>query len=84
MTSGNATALLAMLFVVLVPLAILATSEFEERLRQADSPFRAPVLIFRTWLLPVLFVTRLVAIRARCEWAPAERAPLRRRPFCRG
>ncbi len=54
MTSGNATALLAMLFVVLVPLAILATSEFEERLRQADSPFRGPVQIFRTWLLPGL------------------------------
>ena len=52
MTSGNATALLAMLFVVLIPLAILATSELEERLRQADSAFRTPVHIFRTWLLP--------------------------------
>ena len=60
--SGNVTALLAMLFVVLLPLAILATNEYEERLRQRESKLREPVRIVHVWLLPPVAAWLLLVV----------------------
>ncbi len=38
--------------IVVVPVVIVGAAEVEERLRQADSPFGAPVHTLRNWVLP--------------------------------
>jgi len=38
--------------IVVVPAVIVGAAEVEERLRQADSPFGAPVHTLRNWVLP--------------------------------
>jgi small-conductance mechanosensitive channel len=42
----------AVAVMLVVPIVILGASELEERLRQADSPLRGPVLTLRNWVLP--------------------------------
>lgn len=48
------------LLIVLLPLAIIAIGEFEERLRQRDSPLDKSVSILRGWVVP-LFAAWAVA-----------------------
>lgn len=50
--SVSAEALWTVAVIVVVPLVIIGAAELEERLRQADSPLRAPVRTVRTWVLP--------------------------------
>ena len=38
--------------ILIVPLVVVGAAELEERLRQAESPLRAPVLTLRNWVLP--------------------------------
>ena len=49
----------AIVVIVVVPLTVLAVSEFDERLRQRDSPLRGAIGIVRTWALP-FFATWVV------------------------
>ena len=46
----------ATVVIVVVPLTVLAVSEFDERLRQRDSPMRPAIEIVRTWALPFFAV----------------------------
>jgi small-conductance mechanosensitive channel len=46
-------ALWSLAVILLVPLVIITASEIEERLRQADSPLRAPLRTIRNWVLPL-------------------------------
>ena len=46
----------ATVVIVVVPLTVLAVSEFDERLRQRDSPLRGALGIVRTWALPFFAV----------------------------
>ncbi len=39
--------------ILIVPAAVIAASEFEERLRQRQSPVRRPVSTLRTWGMPL-------------------------------
>ena len=39
--------------ILVVPAAVIAASEAEERLRQRQSPLRRPMSTFRTWALPL-------------------------------
>ena len=38
--------------ILVVPIVIVGAAELEERLRQAESPLRAPVRTLRNWVLP--------------------------------
>jgi small-conductance mechanosensitive channel len=40
--------------ILLVPIVIVGAAELEERLRQSESPLRAPVRTLRNWVLPLL------------------------------
>jgi small-conductance mechanosensitive channel/CRP-like cAMP-binding protein len=42
--------------IVVVPLAVLGIAEFDERLRQRDSPLRGALAVVRTWALPFFAV----------------------------
>ncbi len=46
----------AALIIVLLPLLIIGTREFEERLRQRDSEFRDAVSTLRVWVVPLLTI----------------------------
>ena len=46
----------AIVMIVVVPVAVLGVSEFDERLRQRDSPLRSALGIVRTWALPFFAV----------------------------
>jgi small-conductance mechanosensitive channel/CRP-like cAMP-binding protein len=46
----------AIVVIVVVPLAVLGAAEFDERLRQRDSPVRSAMSIVRTWALPAFAV----------------------------
>ena len=46
----------AIVVIVVVPLAVLGAAEFDERLRQRDSPLRSAMSIVRTWALPAFAV----------------------------
>ncbi len=46
----------AIVVIVIVPLAVLGAAEFDERLRQRDSPLRSAMSIVRTWALPAFAV----------------------------
>lgn len=50
----------AAVLIVVLPVAIIGAGEFEERLRQRDSPLRRPVAIVRTWVLPLAALWVLV------------------------
>ncbi len=50
---ANSSIAWAALVIVLLPLLIIGSSEFEERLRQRDSPFQPSITIVRVWLVPV-------------------------------
>jgi small-conductance mechanosensitive channel len=43
----------AVVVIVVVPFAVIATAEVDERLRQRESPLRSAVATIRTWALPV-------------------------------
>jgi len=47
--------------ILVVPLVIVGAAELEERLRQAESPLRAPVLTLRNWVLPFFAAWALLA-----------------------
>ena len=57
---GQPNALWGALVVVLVPLAVLAAFEFDERLRQRGSPLRPAIDVLRTILLPLIAVWALL------------------------
>ena len=42
----------AVVVIVVVPVTVLGVAEFDERLRQRDSPIRGALSIVRTWALP--------------------------------
>lgn len=44
----------AVLVIVVVPVAVLAAAELDERLRQRDSAVRTAVGVLRSWVLPIL------------------------------
>ncbi len=44
----------AIVVIVVVPVAVLAAAELDERLRQRDSPLRTAVGVLRSWVLPIL------------------------------
>ncbi len=44
------------LLIILLPLLIIGTREFEERLRQRDSPFKEAVSTARIWVVPLVTV----------------------------
>jgi len=46
----------AIVVIVFVPLTVLGVSEFDERLRQRDSPMRGALATVRTWALPFFAV----------------------------
>ncbi|MEO1057358.1 MAG: mechanosensitive ion channel domain-containing protein [Actinomycetota bacterium] len=48
----NAETLWAIAVILLVPVAIVAAAELDERLRQRESPLRDAVLTLRNWALP--------------------------------
>ena len=50
------TGIWSLLVVIGVPTLVIAMSEFDERLRQRDSPLRAPLEIVRLWSLPLFAV----------------------------
>ncbi len=52
----NSSSAWAALVIVLLPLLIIGTGEFEERLRQRDSEFRDAVSTVRVWVVPLLTV----------------------------
>ncbi len=52
----------AALLVIALPILIIATGEFEERLRQRDSMLRRSVSILRTWVVPLLAVWALAVV----------------------
>lgn len=43
----------AIVVIAVVPLAVIAAAELDERLRQRESPFRSTLAIVRTWALPL-------------------------------
>lgn len=43
----------AVVVIVVVPFAVIATAELDERLRQRESPLRSAVTTIRTWGLPI-------------------------------
>ncbi len=65
MISGNSSAWAAVALLVL-PAAIIAAAELDERLRQRESPLRGAVLILRNWTLPFLaiwmFITPVLGV----------------------
>ena len=46
----------AALIIVVLPLLIIGTGEFEERLRQRDSEFRPAVSTLRVWVVPLVTI----------------------------
>ena len=50
----DSSAAWAALIIVLLPLLIIGTGEFEERLRQRDSEYRDAVSTVRIWVVPLL------------------------------
>jgi small-conductance mechanosensitive channel len=52
----SSTALWTGVVILLLPAAVIGMSELEERLRQAQSPFRRPVATTRDWALPLFAV----------------------------
>jgi small-conductance mechanosensitive channel len=48
----SAEILWSLAVIIVVPVVIVGAAEVEERLRQADSPFGAPVHTLRNWVLP--------------------------------
>ncbi|MGA7758472.1 MAG: mechanosensitive ion channel family protein [Ilumatobacteraceae bacterium] len=48
----NNSSLWAVVIIAVVPLAVLGAAEFDERLRQRDSPLRGALRTVRTWALP--------------------------------
>jgi small-conductance mechanosensitive channel/CRP-like cAMP-binding protein len=52
----------AALLIVTLPLVIIGTGEFEERLRQRDSPFKDAVSTVRVWVVPLATVWVLGSI----------------------
>jgi small-conductance mechanosensitive channel len=46
----------AIVVIVVVPFAVIAAAELDERLRQRESPLRAAVTIVRAWALPIFAV----------------------------
>lgn len=58
----DSTAGWAALFVIVLPLIIIGIGEYEERLRQRDSPLRRPVSIVRTWVVPLFAVWSLIRV----------------------
>ena len=46
----------AAVIIVLLPLLIIGTGEFEERLRQRDSEFRDAVSTLRVWVVPLVTI----------------------------
>jgi small-conductance mechanosensitive channel len=49
---GNTSATWAIVVIVIVPIAILAAAELDERLRQRESPLRSAAVMIRNWALP--------------------------------
>jgi small-conductance mechanosensitive channel len=69
MTSANI--IWALVIILVVPAAVIAASELEERLRQRESPLRRPVATLRTWALPLYAVWAiLVPVLDRDRDAP--------------
>ena len=57
--------------ILVVPVGVIAASEFEERLRQRQSPIRRPVSTLRTWAMPLFGVWAiLVPVLGRDTDAP--------------
>lgn len=52
----DSSAAWAAVIIVLLPLLIIGTREFEERLRQRDSAFRDAVSTLRVWVVPLLTI----------------------------
>ncbi len=48
----NDTVFWAVVVIIVVPVAVLGVAEFDERLRQRDSPMRTALAVVRTWALP--------------------------------
>jgi small-conductance mechanosensitive channel len=63
----DSTAAWAALIIVLLPLLIIGAGEFEERLRQRDSPYQPAVGTIRVWVVPL--VTLWVLARALLDIA---------------
>lgn len=59
-TVGGTSPLWAVVMIVLVPLAIIAAAEFDERLRQRDSALRSAVVMLRSWTLPFFAIWALL------------------------
>jgi small-conductance mechanosensitive channel/CRP-like cAMP-binding protein len=49
----SSDALWAIVVIVVVPVAVLAAAELDERLRQRDSALRTAVGVLRSWVLPI-------------------------------
>ena len=68
----NSGVIWTVVVIAFVPVAVIAASEFEERLRQRQSPVRRPVSTFRTWALPLFGVWAiLVPVLGRDSDSPA-------------
>ena len=50
----DSSAAWAALIIVLLPLLIIGAGEFEERLRQRDSPYQPAVGTIRVWVVPLV------------------------------
>lgn len=51
----------AIVVIVVVPIAVIAAAELDERLRQRDSPLRSAAGVLRTWGLPFFAIWALLA-----------------------
>ncbi len=65
---SDSSAAWAALIIVALPLLIIGTGEFEERLRQRDSKYQPAIGILRIWVVPLL--TCLGVGRVRCSTSP--------------
>ena len=50
--TGDTSTTWAIVVIVVIPIAIIAGSELDERLRQRESPLRHAALVIRAWVLP--------------------------------
>ena len=58
--TGDTSTTWAIIVIVVIPIAIIAGSELDERLRQRESPLRPTVLMIRAWALPLFALWALL------------------------